>query len=322
MSKLIINAAITGMVPTQSQNPHVPITCAEITADVVRCRSAGASIVHLHARDENGAPTYRKDIYQDILRSVRAACPDIITCISTSGRIFKTFDERSAVLDVTDPAPEMASLTLGSLNFPSGESVNSPSMIKSLALRMHERHIVPELECFEIGMIESSHYLISHDILFPPLYFNILLGSLGTLGGSRANLEAAVSAMPKGATWAAAGIGRSQTLVCDMAIEMGGHVRIGLEDNLWYDQDKAVLATNAMLIERVVAKARSIGRDIASPAEARQMIGLSSKSGHPNERQKAASAATLRSATEASPTTDDYFRRERSQMSPEPCDSP
>jgi len=279
MDKLIINAAITGMIPTKEMNPHVPITCDEIAADVVRCRNAGASIVHLHARDEHGLPTYRKDIYERILRGVKSACPDVILCVSTSGRHFKTFEERSEVLHAQKPTPEMASLTLGSMNFPTGESVNNPSMIKSLALCMTERNIVPELECFEIGMIEYSRYLIDHDILRPPFYYNILFGSLGTLGASKENMLAAVRALPPSAVWAVAGIGRFQTSACKMGIEMGSHVRIGLEDNLWFDDARTVHATNPMLIERVAQMAMSAGREIASPVEARQMIGLISEPG-------------------------------------------
>ncbi len=126
MDDLIINAAITGMVPTKKDNPHVPVSPEEIIADVRRCRDAGASIVHLHARDSDDLPTYRKDIYSQILNGVRKVCPDIILCVSTSGRVFKTFEQRSEVLELVDPAPEMASLTLGSMNFARNESVNSP----------------------------------------------------------------------------------------------------------------------------------------------------------------------------------------------------
>jgi len=274
MDKLIINAAITGMVPMKADNPHVPITPEEIIADVKRCRDAGASIVHLHARDEEGQPTYRKDIYTQILRGVRAACPDIILCVSTSGRVFKTFEQRSEVLEVADPAPEMASLTLGSMNFAKTESMNSPAMIKALAMKMQERGIVPEWECFELGMVEYSQYLIDHRILQPPFYCNLLLGSLGTLSASTSNLATAVRALPKGVTWAAAGIGRFQFSVNTMAITMGGHVRVGLEDNLWYDEERTRHATNPDLIERLVKVSEACGRSVASPDEARQMIGI------------------------------------------------
>lgn len=274
MDDLIINAAITGMVPTKKDNPHVPVSPEEIIADVRRCRDAGASIVHLHARDSDDLPTYRKDIYSQILNGVRKVCPDIILCVSTSGRVFKTFEQRSEVLELVDPAPEMASLTLGSMNFARNESVNSPDMIKALAMKMAKRKITPEWECFDLGMVEYSHYLTSHEILRPPFYCNLLLGSLGTISATAFNLATMVRALPDGVTWAAAGIGRYQFSVNTLAITMGGHVRVGLEDNLWFDEQRSRLATNADLIDRLVGVARACGRSIASPQKARQIIGL------------------------------------------------
>jgi len=271
--KLIINAAITGMVPSKAENPHVPISPEEIAADARRCVDAGASIVHLHARDEVGRATWRADIYREVLRQVRVACPEVILCVSTSGRNFKRFEERSAVLEIESPRPEMASLTLGSMNFARVESVNAPSMIQALAERMKERGIVPELEVFELGMAEYTGYLIKHGILRGPFYANILLGNLGTLSATRENLAMVVRALPAGCVWAGAGIGRYQELVNRMAVEMGGHVRVGLEDNLWMDERRTP-ASNAGLIERVVQFAREAGRQVATPAEARLMIGL------------------------------------------------
>jgi len=272
--KLIINAAITGMVPTKADNPNVPVSPDEIIADVRRCVNAGAAIVHLHARDEAGQPTYQKAIYRQILRGIREQCPDVILCVSTSGRIFKSFEERSEVLELDDPAPEMASLTLGSMNFARTESVNSPDMIKALAKKMNEMNIVPEWECFDLGMVDFSHYLVDHNILKPPFYCNLLFGSLGTLSATAFNLATAVRALPGGVTWAAAGIGRFQFQINAMAITMGGHVRVGLEDNLWMDDERTRQATNAELIERLVTLAWAAGREIASPEEARAMIGL------------------------------------------------
>jgi len=274
VDKLIINAALTGIVPGKADNAHVPIAPEEIAADVRRCRDAGASIVHLHARDETGQATWRKDIYRRILQAARDACPDIVLCVSTSGRIFRRFDERSAVLDLTDPAPEMASLTLGSFNFPNCASVNEPSMIEALARKMYERGIVPEWECFEIGMVEYSHFLIRKGVLVPPYYCNILLGSRGALSAAPFNLAAAVRALPEGTVWAAAGIGRFQFRVNTMAIAMGGHVRVGLEDNIWFDDARTDPATNPRLVERLARIGRAVGREPATPDETRAIIGL------------------------------------------------
>jgi 3-keto-5-aminohexanoate cleavage enzyme len=273
--KLIINVATTGMVPTKADNPNVPVTPDEIAEDCFRCYQAGASSLHLHARDEGGQPTYRSDIYREIIARVRSKCPDVIICVTTSGRTFKSLEQRAEVLDLDgNVKPEMASLTLGSLNFPKQASVNEPAMIRALAERMHERGIVPELEIFDLGMIDYAKFLIEKKVLREPFYFNLLLGSLGTLRATPFHLATLVMSLPGNATWAGAGIGRFQFFVNAMAITMGGHVRVGLEDNLYHDAHKQRLATNSELVERLVKLARAAEREIATPAEARNIIGL------------------------------------------------
>jgi 3-keto-5-aminohexanoate cleavage enzyme len=273
--KLIINAAITGMVPTKLDTPHVPVTVDEIVADARRCHEAGASIVHVHARDEHGLPTYRKEIAAEIFAGIRNACPALLISATTSGRTQKEFWQRSQVLDLEGVLkPDFASLTLGSMNFATQASVNEPKTIQELAAKMKARGIAPELELFELGMAEYAHYLIQRNLLVPPFYTNILLGSLGTLSASQQNLDLMTRALPKGTTWSAAGIGRFQFQVNRLAIAMGGHVRVGLEDNLWFDDARTELATNPGLIKRLVKLARAEGREIASPDEARKIIGL------------------------------------------------
>jgi uncharacterized protein (DUF849 family) len=273
--RLIVNCALTGMVPTKADNPNVPVTPEEIGEDAHRCVEAGAAIVHLHARDQRGLPTYRKDVYAEVIAAVRERCDDVVVCVSTSGRTFKTFEERSEVLDLDgDLKPEMASLTLGSMNFPKQASVNEPEMIRRLAEFMTERGIVPELEIFDLGMIDYATYLIERGILRPPHYFNILLGNLGTLAATPLNLAVAVDALPERATWAAAGIGRFQLAMNSLAITSGGNVRVGLEDNLWLDDAREQPATNVALVERLVELGRTIGREPAPPAIAREVIGM------------------------------------------------
>jgi 3-oxoadipate:acetyl-CoA acetyltransferase len=274
-SALIINAALTGMVPTKADNSAVPVTPAEIAADAYECVEAGASIVHLHARADDGRPTYRKEAYAEIISAVRERCPEVIVCASTSGRTFKTFQERSEVLELDDDVrPELASLTLGSLNFPKQASVNDPEMIRALAERMQERGIIPELEIFDFGMVDYAKYLLEREILQPPLYFNLILGSLGTLSATPFNLAAVVASLPSDSTWAGGGIGRFQFVVNSMAIAMGGHVRVGLEDNLWLDTRKELPATNPELVGRLARVAVAVERRIAKPDDARRMIGL------------------------------------------------
>ncbi len=275
MNKLIINVATTGIVPTRDDSIHVPLTPDEIAADCARCTALGASVFHLHARDSSGGATYRADVYREIIDKVKTRCPDVIVCVSTSGRKVKSLAKRSEVLDLEgDVKPDMASLTLGSMNFPRQASVNDPAVIRGLAEKMRDRGIVPELEVFDLGMVDYSKFLIGRQVLIAPLYFNLFLGSLGTLSATPFNLATMIQSLPDDASWGAAGIGRFQFFVNSMAITMGGHVRVGLEDNLYMDTEKNIPATNPALVERIVRLAEAAGREIATPADARRLIGL------------------------------------------------
>jgi 3-keto-5-aminohexanoate cleavage enzyme len=275
---VIVNAALTGMVPTKDDNAFLPVTPSEIADDACRVAEAGAAVVHLHARDEGGLPTWRPDVYREIVHRIRELCPDVLLCVSTSGRVFTSFEERSAVLDLDgDEKPDLASLTLGSLNFPRQASVNDPEMIRRLAERMQEQGITPELELFDLGMADYLGYLVEREVLVPPFYANVLLGSLGTLAASAFNLATVVRSLPASTTWSGAGIGRFQLDVNAMAIAMGGHVRVGLEDNLWLDRARTVPAFNEALVSRVVALAGTLERAPATPDEARDLIGLETR---------------------------------------------
>lgn len=283
--ELIINLAPTGMVPTRADTPHVPLTPDEVAADVRRCRDAGASIVHIHPRDEAGEPTQSAERAAAFIAAVRAATPDIVVGITTSGRRQPELDARAAVLDLDGPVrPEMASLTLGSLNFPRQASVNAPATIQGLAERMRERGIVPEWEVFDFGMLDYAAWLRGRGLLGDPVYVNLLLGSLGTLAATPLNLALLVERLPAGATWAATGIGRFQLAVNRLAIAMGGHVRVGLEDNLWFDDARTDLATNPRLVERLVRVARAMGREPATPDQVRERLGIARPSGIDAER--------------------------------------
>lgn len=275
MDKLIINLAPTGMVPTTADNSSVPVDLGTIAADAAACRTAGASMIHLHARDENQAPTWRSDIYREIVIAVREKCPDVIVVVSTSGRTHGAFEQRSDVLNLDGKAkPDMASLTLGSLNFPKQASLNEPSMIRRLADTMRDRGIVPELEVFDFGMLDYAKYLIDRGVLREPFYFNLLLGSLGSLSATPFNLASLVMQLPQAATWAAAGIGRFQLAMNSLAVVTGGHVRIGLEDNLFMDAGKTRPASNCELVKRIASVAQAVERPVATPLEARAIIGL------------------------------------------------
>jgi 3-keto-5-aminohexanoate cleavage enzyme len=275
---LVINVALTGMVPRKRDYPAVPEQPQEIAETAARCAAEGAASVHLHARDADGEPTYSREQYAEVIHAVRAAAPDLIICASTSGRLFTSLEHRSDVLGLEgDAAPDLASLTLGSLNFPQQASVNPPEMIRRLASAMQDRGIVPELEIFDFGMVDYAHYLIDRGVLRPPFVFNLLLGSLGTLGATTANLAMLVERLPPNAYWQAAGIGRAQWPMNALGVVMGGHVRTGLEDNLYMDRARQVMATNQGLVRRVAALASAVGRPIATPADARRLMGLESR---------------------------------------------
>jgi len=272
-SKLIINAAITGMTPTKRDTPFVPVNADEIIEDAIKCVSAGASIVHIHARDKDEKPTYKADAYARIIEGIRIECPQVVICVTTSGRTFNKFEKRSEVLDLDGCVkPDMASLTLGSLNFPAQASVNEPSMIMRLAETMTARGIKPELEIFDTGMINTPKYLCRKGYIRPPFYFNIILGSIYSTQAKMSDLSYLVNLLPKDAAWAGGGIGIFQLNVNVAAILMGGHVRVGLEDNIWYDHNKKRLGTNEESIQRIVRIAGELGREIATPADARKML--------------------------------------------------
>ena len=273
---LIINAAITGMLPTAKDSPHVPLSVEQIASEAQAVADAGASILHLHARDSSGQPSVEPEIYHQIIRAVRGVRPELIVCVSCSGRVHPQFELRERVLRLEgDVKPEMASLTLGSLNFPKQASINDPDTISQLAQTMRDRSIKPELEVFEAGMIDFAAHLVKRGLLTHcPLYFNLLLGSRGSSSGDVPSLVHMVSRLPPDSVWAATGIGRFQLGINVAAMVMGGHVRVGLEDNLYYDNAQTQLASNTQLIERVVRIAGELGRRVAKPGEARAMLNL------------------------------------------------
>lgn len=273
---IIINVCLTGMVPTRDMNPHVPITPAEIVQCALTCAKLGAAIVHIHPRDDAGKPTWKKEVFAQIIADIRAHDDDILICVTTSGRNWGDFARRSECLELAgDLKPDLASLTLGSLNFLSQESVSSPQMIEQLAAKMKDTGIKPELEVFEPGMINKANYLIDRGMLDGTApYFNILLGSVGTSPLHPATFAAMHALLPDDAVWSIAGIGAFQLDANVLALASGGHLRVGLEDNLYFDRDKAIPASNEMLVERIAGIARSMHLDIASPADARRILRI------------------------------------------------
>lgn len=270
-SKLIITLAPTGMIPTKSQTPYVPITPEEIVSDTYEGYKLGVSVVHVHARDKFGRPTHEKKFFEEIFEGIRKKCPEIIICATTSGRINPQVEHRSEVLDLI---PDMASLTMGSLNFPTNPSVNAFQTIIQLASKMKERGVKPELEIFESGFINTAKYLAKKGYLEKPLHFSLLLGSLGSIPANIGDLTYLVNSLPSGSIWSATGIGRFQIQINTAAILMGGHVRVGIEDSIFFNYPTKELATNKKLVERIVRISRELHREIATPREAREMLGL------------------------------------------------
>ena len=268
-SKLIITVAPTGNVPTREMNPHLPVTPEEIVDSAVRCRKAGASLIHIHARDPNGMPTLDPQVFARI-HSLISERTDLIVQISTGGRAGMDAEARSAAVRLI--RPEMASLTTGSMNFPDRVYANSFELIELLARAMKETGTKPEMEIFEPGMIANAQTLVAKDLAAEPLHFDFVLGSRGSLPATAKNLLYLSETIPPGSTWTVAGIGRGQLPMAVLAIVTGGHVRVGLEDNLYYQRGQ--LATNEQLVSRVARIAAEIGRPVATPEEARQILGL------------------------------------------------
>ncbi|HET9604622.1 MAG TPA: 3-keto-5-aminohexanoate cleavage protein [Gemmatimonadales bacterium] len=288
---VIINFCPTGMIPTKAMTPHVPLTPAEVVSDVLECVGAGVNLVHLHARDAAGRPHYDREIYARQIAGIRDAQPDLTICVSLSGRNFGALDQRADPLELRgDLRPDMGSLTLASLNFPQQASINAPDMVRHLAERMRERGIKPELEVFDVGMVNYANYLIDKGVLTPPFYFNILLGNLASAQATPAQLAAILSALPPGSIWCLAGIGRQQLTANTLGLLWGDGVRVGLEDNIWFDQKRTALAGNRDLVERVVALAATFDRSVASVHEVRARLGITPLAGHAGVAVPAAAA--------------------------------
>lgn len=272
---LIINVALTGMVPVPERAPHVPIAASRILEEVERCAALGAVAFHVHARDGDGRPEWRRQAYEPIVAGIREIDPDLVVCVTTSGRVEPAIDRRADVLALEGSArADMASLTLGSNNFRDSASVNPPEVIAALAERMSERGIRPELEVFEVGMLRHGSELARRGLIPEPAYVNILLGGPGTAPMTAPALAAFLADMPAGWRWALAGIGRHQLDANLLALPLGGHVRVGLEDNIWFDRARDQPASNPALVERVVALAELAERPLATPQQARALLGL------------------------------------------------
>lgn len=273
---LIVSFTPTGMIPTKEMTPRVPVAPEEIVEQVLEASELGVNVAHLHAREpETGLPTYRKEVYAEIIHGIRRKNRDLVISVSTSGRNVFEFEKRSEVLDLAGGLrPDLGSLTLSSLNFNRQASVNSPEMIQALAKKMMANGIRPELEAFDLGMINYAKYLIRKGWVKPPYYFNLILGNIACAQANMLSLGLMINELPEGAIWAVGGVGDSQLRMNAMAVVAGGGVRVGLEDNLWVDGNRTRLASNRDLVERVLEIAKAMGRQPYSQRAARDLLGV------------------------------------------------
>ncbi|MEA4904828.1 MAG: 3-keto-5-aminohexanoate cleavage protein [Petrimonas sp.] len=271
MEKLIITAAICGAEVTKEHNPAVPYTVEELVREAVSAYDAGAAVVHVHVREDDGTPTQSKERFRVCMDAIKAARPDLILLPSTGGAVGMTAEER---LQPTELFPEMATLDCGTCNFGDEVFENTIPMMRDFGKRMIENDIKPEYECFEMGHLETAlHLAAKGQVPGAPMQFNFVLGVPGCASASVENLVWMVNRLPAGSTWTATGIGRSEFTLAAHAIAMGGHVRVGFEDNLYLS--RGVLAkSNGELVGKVVEMAKLLGREIATPAEARKILGL------------------------------------------------
>ncbi|MFC1645666.1 3-keto-5-aminohexanoate cleavage protein [Candidatus Omnitrophota bacterium] len=275
-NKFILNFTPTGMIPTKEMTPNVPVQPDEIVEQVLEAADLGANMIHIHGRDkETGKPTYKKEIYSEIISGIRKKNKDLVLCVSTSGRDFFEFEKRSECLDLTgELKPDFGSLTLSSLNFNKQASINSPDMIKALAQKMMNNNIRPELEAFDLGMINYALYLIKKGLVKPPYYFNLILGNIACAQANMLSLGLMVKELPQNSIWSVGGIGDFQLTMNTMSIIAGGGVRIGLEDNIYFDRERTQLATNRDIVKRLVDIAKVLGRVPYTHKEARKFLGV------------------------------------------------
>ncbi|WP_375056096.1 3-keto-5-aminohexanoate cleavage protein [Zobellella sp. DQSA1] len=272
MKKLIITAAVNGGITPRSKNPAVPYTPEEIADSVYQCWMAGASVAHIHARNVEGKPSYEFDMWKEIYECIRNRC-DIILNFSTSGLNLPPDAPEEKAWNHLPLQPEIASFNCGSVNHGDKPFINSPSMAKKLAVDLERFNVLPEIEIYHSGVINEAVTLRNQGFLKCPLLFSFAMGIHGGVDATCKNLLNLIDNLPERSIWSAIGIGQAQLPINMYSILLGGHVRTGLEDNVYYR--KGELATdNAQLVDRVVRLSHELGRDVASPAEAREIMGL------------------------------------------------
>ncbi len=269
---LILTAAIVGAEVTRTDTPHLPITPGEIADEAARCRDAGASVIHLHVRTPDGKPSQSSDLFRAAIEAIRKKT-DVVVQTSTGGAVGMSVDERAGPLACK---PEMATLNCGTLNFGDEVFENPRPLIRKLAARIAEAGSVAELECYEAGHVDEALSLLKEGAIKTPLHFQFVLGVTGGIAAREDVLRFLVSLVPDGATWGVAAVGRHQRPMTELAMTLGGHARVGLEDNIYLE--KGVLAEgSAPLVARAAAYAKEIGREVVTPERARVLLGIAAR---------------------------------------------
>jgi 3-keto-5-aminohexanoate cleavage enzyme len=269
MDPLVITVALVGAEVTREEQPNLPVTPEEIGRAAQECRDAGASVVHLHVRNPDGTPTQDAATFRAAIAEIRAHT-DLIVQVSTGGAVGMSAEERAQSLET---AADMATLTCGTVNFGEDVFMNPPGLIRELARRMKDRRITPEVEVFDFGMIATAERLQAEELVPVPAHFDLVLGVPGGADASAATLVDMVRRLPPGSSYSVAAVGRHQLLLNTMAIAMGGHVRTGFEDNIYFAKGRKA-TSNAELVARVVRIAGELQRPIATPQEARRLLRI------------------------------------------------
>ena len=271
MEKLIITAAICGAEVTKKHNPAVPYTVEEMVREAKSAFEAGAAVIHVHVREDDGTPTQDRERFRVVLDAIKEACPGVILIPSTGGAVGMTAEER---LQPTELFPEMATLDCGTCNFGDDVFTNDMPTMRAFGKRMMENHIKPEYECFEIGDLNTVVDGQNEGTgVGPAMQFNFVLGVSGCTPATVGNLDYLVKQIPAGSTWTVTGVGRGAWPMVAAGIVMGGNVRVGFEDNIYLEKGHKA-ASNGELVEKVVRLAKELGREIATPDEARKILSL------------------------------------------------
>jgi uncharacterized protein (DUF849 family) len=269
---VVVTVAPTGPLTTRVEHPGVPLTPAEIGVAVAEAAEAGAAVAHVHARDEEGRPTADPAVYAQIAEEIRSRC-DIVVQASTGVGLTVPWQERLAIVESDAVDVTMATLNPASMTFASGTFSNPPEFVELLAQAMHERDLHPELEVYDFGHVSLCLELVRRGLIREPLQFSFVMGVRGGMPGDPALLPLLVSMLPAGAIWQAIGIGRAQLPLSFSALALGGNIRVGFEDNVFFERGR-LADSNAQFVRRAVDLVHTAGRELATPDDVRARLGV------------------------------------------------